>query len=84
MLCEHYASCEFIEIMSKSDSLTADTVRITYCEHDKYGCARYSLLQVLGADDVPDFIWPNDEDEALELIKFKTRQMDKCREDRTS
>ncbi|HLO26488.1 MAG TPA: hypothetical protein VK187_10250 [Geobacteraceae bacterium] len=76
MSCEYYPSCAFIENMTRTDPLTAETVRLTYCDHDKYGCARYGLLQVMTAEDVPDFLWPNDEEEALELIKVRSRNND--------
>jgi hypothetical protein len=74
MNCEHVDNCAFIEHMNRTDPLTAHTVKLTYCDHDKYGCARYGLIQAVGADDVPDFLWPNDEEEALEVIKLKARR----------
>jgi hypothetical protein len=73
MSCEYSVCCIFMEHMSKSDPLTAYTVKITYCDHDKYGCARYGLFEAVGADSVPDFLWPNNEEEALEVIKIKKR-----------
>lgn len=73
MICEHLGTCAFMEHMLRTDPLTAHTVQITYCDHDKYGCARYGLFQAVGADDVPDFLWPNDDEEALEVIKIKER-----------
>ena len=73
MNCEHLDNCAFMENMGKTDPLTAHTVKVTYCDHDKYGCARYGLFQAVGADDVPDFLWPNDEEEALEVMKIKQR-----------
>jgi hypothetical protein len=77
MNCEHLDNCVFMEHMRKTDPLTAHTVTVTYCNHDKYGCARYGLLQAVGADDVPDFLWPNDEEEALEVMKIKQRSRNK-------
>jgi len=73
MICEHIDICAFMEHMNHTDPLTAHTVKLTYCNHDKYGCARYGLFQAVGADNVPDFLWPNDEEEALEVIKIKAR-----------
>ena len=72
MICEYFDLCAFIEHMNRMEPLTADTVKITYCEFDKYGCARYGLYHVLAAEDVPDYLWPNDQEEALEVIKIKS------------
>lgn len=83
MFCEYYDSCGFMRNMDRSDPLTAETVKITYCGDDKYGCARYGLFQVMATDEVPDFIWPNDEEEALEVMKTVSRQRDKSRQDKT-
>ncbi len=73
MICEYFDTCSFMENVKRTDPLAADTVRISYCERDKYGCARYGLLQMFPADEVPDFLWPNDEEEALEMIRIKSR-----------
>ena len=79
MSCEYFDICAFMANMNTMDPLTAVTVKITYCEHDKYACARYTLYEVLAADDVPDYLWPNDEEEALEIVKIKTRDKKKSR-----
>jgi hypothetical protein len=73
MSCELVGSCAFLEHMDRTDPLTVHTVKITYCNHDKYGCARYGLYHAVGGDNVPDFLWPNDEEEALEVIRIKER-----------
>ena len=77
MSCEYFDTCAFLELIQRTDPLTAHTVKITYCDHDKYGCARYGLVQAVGADAVPDFLWPNDEEEALEVIRIKERSKNK-------
>jgi hypothetical protein len=77
MVCEYLDTCPFMENINRTDPHSANSVRTTYCALDKYGCARYGLLQVLTTDDVPDFLWPNDEEEALEVIKLKLRSKDK-------
>lgn len=73
MTCEYFDMCGFMEHMNRTDAHTAHTVKVTYCDDDKYCCARYGLYQVVAADDAPDYLWPNDEEEALELIKTKSR-----------
>jgi pentatricopeptide repeat protein len=45
----------------------------SYCESDKYGCARYCLFRIVGADHVPDHLWPSDETETKEVIEDKFR-----------
>jgi hypothetical protein len=79
MSCEYLGSCAFIETIEKDDPISADAVRMTYCDRDKYGCARYSLLQVLSPEDVPDHLWPNDEEEARDVIKFRMGAKEKVR-----
>jgi hypothetical protein len=74
MRCDYIGTCAFLGHMITADPLTAHTVRVTYCDHDKYGCARYGLFETVGADNVPDFLWPNDEEEALEVIRIKERR----------
>ena len=77
MMCEYFEICGFMEHMNRTDVHAAHTVKMTYCEDDIYGCARYGLYQVLAAEFVPDYLWPNDEEEALELIKAKSRNKEK-------
>ena len=70
MNCEYLESCAFVQQMVRTDPLTAYTVRITYCNQDKKDCARYGLIQAVGPERVPDFLWPNDEEEASEVAKI--------------
>jgi len=62
MTCEYIDICGFLKHMGKVDALTVSTVMMTYCESDKRRCARYARYQVVAADDVPDHLWPNDEE----------------------
>lgn len=71
--CEFIDRCAFMEYIDKAEPLSANSVRATYCGNDKYGCARYGLYQVFADDDVPVYLWPNDEEEALEMIKAGSR-----------
>ena len=73
MQCQHVATCAFLENLRRTDPFTAETVVITYCDNNWYSCARYGLFQVMAADEVPDFLWPNDEEEAVEVIKIRSR-----------
>jgi hypothetical protein len=36
-------------------------------------------LQVLSPDDVPDHLWPNDEEEALDVIRLRMGGKEKAR-----
>ena len=69
MTCEYYNACAFMEHMRQKEPFTASSINMTYCEASKYNCSRYCLSQILRAEDVPDHLWPNDEEEAFEVIK---------------
>jgi hypothetical protein len=69
MICEYLDTCAFMEHIGTADPLTAHAVRMTYCGDNKEGCARYGLYQVFEADDLPDYLWPNDDEDALEMIR---------------
>lgn len=58
-----------MENTERIDPFTAITVMLTYCKGNKFECARYCLFLILNSEDVPDHLLPNDEEEALELIK---------------
>lgn len=73
MQCEYSTTCVFMENLRRLEPMTAETVEITYCEINKYDCVRYGLFQVTATDDVPDFLWPNDEEEALEVFRATSR-----------
>jgi len=73
MFCEYYEKCVFIQKIIKAEPVPAWIVMDSYCESDKYGCARYCLFRIVGADHVPDHLWPSDEAETKELIEEKFR-----------
>lgn len=73
MICEYSDICAFLEHIDTTDTLSAQAVRMTYCEDNRQICARYGLYQVFEADDVPDLLWPNDDEEALEMINNRPR-----------
>jgi hypothetical protein len=73
MTCEYYEKCVFIQKVIKAEPVPAWIVMNSYCESDKYGCARYCLFRIVGADHVPDHLWPSDETETKEVIEDKFR-----------
>ena len=68
MICEHLDTCGFIDILRKTDPFTEHTVKITYCDSHKTHCARYRLSKELSHEDIPDYLWPNDEVETKNLM----------------
>jgi hypothetical protein len=74
MICEYYDMCAFIQKMNKLDPLTAGVVIKTYCEPDKVSCARYFLFQRLEVDRIPDYLWPSDDTEAMEVVEDNCRK----------
>jgi hypothetical protein len=76
LICEYYGRCVFIQRIGRAEPVTAWIVMKSYCEADKYGCARYCLFRIVGADHVPDYLWPSDETETKEMIEDR-RRMDR-------
>lgn len=73
MICEYYEKCIFIQKIIKEEPVPSWIVMNSYCESDKYGCARYCLFRIVGEDHVPDHLWPSDETETKEVIEDKFR-----------
>ena len=73
MNCEYYDSCVFIQLKTSADPVTAGVIKQSYCESDKFGCARFCLFRLVAPDQVPDHIWPSDEVEAMEVIEDALR-----------
>ena len=73
MTCDYYEKCVFIKIIIRAEPVLAWIVMNSYCESDKYGCARYCLYRIVGADHVPDHLWPSDETETREVIEDRFR-----------
>jgi hypothetical protein len=71
MDCEYIDRCGFLINLDKSDPFTTAMIRRMYCESEceKYDCVRYILAQMIKEEDIPDYLWPNEEIEALEIIK---------------
>ena len=49
-------------------------IRIKYCEGDNAACARHLLYRKNGAADVPDDLFPNDMERALEMSRPVNRE----------
>ena len=73
MICEYFDNCAFIQRMITSDIVTADVIMQSYCNSDKFRCARFCLFRIVSAEQVPDHIWPSDEVEAMEVIEDSFR-----------
>ncbi len=70
MICEHLSVCTFMEKVVRLEPSTAKIIKLTYCEKDKYGCARYKVSKLLHVTemDVPDELWPSDDLKSLESL----------------
>lgn len=70
MTCEHLPTCTFIERATRLEPCTAKIIRLTYCENDKHGCARYKVSKLLqvAETDIPDELWPSDDMKSLEEL----------------
>ena len=69
MICEKTAGCPFYnnKMMVKSPSILSNYKK-KYCEGDKNKCARYKVFIFLGANKVPNNLYPNMVDRANEII----------------
>ncbi len=69
MMCEYLPTCVFLERVSRMEPYTATMIRLTYCDTDKCGCARYKVSRLLNVaeTDVPDELWPSDDMKSLEI-----------------
>ncbi len=74
VICNYLAICSFIEQASHSTPFTEKMTRIKFCELSQLGCARHNAYSVLGADMVPDDMWPNEEIKTLEAMEIKIKE----------
>lgn len=70
----HMANCDLMETCiffndRMSDMPTmANLYKKRYCQTDSSGCARFSVFEVLGRDQVPADLYPNDAERAAVLL----------------
>jgi len=60
MICEYLATCGFLERTNRFEPYTAKMIKLSYCEMNKFECARYKLSKLVSEKDIPEDLWPNE------------------------
>ncbi len=66
--CERLTVCPFFNETLTTIPTIAEFFQNNYCRGDSSQCARYIALQVIGAEDVPANLFPDEHQIAQELI----------------
>jgi hypothetical protein len=66
--CPRLSTCRFFNDQMAGMPSIANVLKQKYCQGDYQQCARYLVLCALGADAVPDDLFPDDRAEANKLI----------------
>ena len=66
--CEFYEVCPFFQDMLADMPSTAKLNKENYCYSDYQSCARYVVTMEVGAEHVPDTLFPNNEKGASDII----------------
>jgi hypothetical protein len=66
--CECLESCLFFKTIITDMPATVEIIKRKLCRTDNTNCARYRVLRVLGEENVPDELFPSDNDAAEEII----------------
>ncbi len=66
--CENFQHCGFISDRLVKRPQLASLLKRNYCNKDSSKCARFLVLKKLGAAGVPDALFPNQMDKAVELL----------------
>lgn len=70
--CELISTCPFFNERMKVRSEILTLYRIRYCRGQHTECARYLVYAALGRAEVPADLYPNDQLQALRLVRKKT------------
>ncbi len=71
MECPKLSDCPFFNFQLKDMPTTADTLKSIFCKKDYKKCARYIVSSAIGKENVPDDLFPNDEDRVDAILKGK-------------
>jgi len=74
MECERLAKCPFYQNKMPIESGLGSLYRKKYCEGDKTKCARYLVVTKLGAEYVPDDLYPNMDKRAEEIVAKNSKK----------
>jgi hypothetical protein len=58
MECEILPICGFMERANKLEPFLVKIIKLSYCEKNKFACARYNLSNLLEEKEIPDDLWP--------------------------
>ena len=67
--CELLAGCIFFNDRMASMPSTAEVIKLRYCKSDNTGCARYMIFRTMGRDKVPQELFPNQIEQAMQVIE---------------
>lgn len=66
--CEWTSKCAFFNGQMEMMPVTANTIKLKYCHGNCTACARYMAYKMLGKDDIPEDLPPNQPEKILELL----------------
>jgi len=66
--CECLAKCPFFNDKMAQMPSMAEMYKRNYCRGDSSSCARHMVFEVTGPGSVPAHLFPNQQDQAAELI----------------
>ena len=67
--CDFRPSCAFVEDLKQRRPVTLDSVKSRFCDSNYYSCARFMVAMVHGPTKVSRYLFPEDVDEAFEIIE---------------
>lgn len=66
--CEFINKCPFFNTISGDETSIIDDLKEKYCRTNNLNCARYMISMAVGAEAVPEDLYPNQKDRAYEII----------------
>jgi hypothetical protein len=66
--CEWTSKCSFFNDQMENMPVTANVIKMKYCRANNTACARYMAYKMLGRDNVPADLTPNQPERILELL----------------
>ena len=66
--CKNLSGCIFFNDKMGNMPVTADMFKQTFCKGDYKTCARFLVAKILGKDNVPIDLFPNQGERANKLI----------------
>ncbi len=66
--CEFSPGCLFFNDKMSGKPTVLGMIKCGYCHNDFLNCARYLVRKQLGADKVPEDLFPHEKRRALEII----------------